>query len=216
MIGLRFRKPKFDERFVEYRPTMIDDVSRKRIKIGETNLTTRTFGLMPKTGDYVEVIRHCFGGTGGYFIPVRMSWDAMHREDVAIFDLDLLDGWSQSSIPPLTESQVYNPFLDIARDAVQADNPLRKNVFGKYSLVIVDDNLKVRAETSSDIPASERKPVNFLMNFIPGSRPFNKRNFPGEYPCLGDSISPEDLVVKAVLHPEYSLSKVLFQVRPKT
>lgn len=202
---------KIDERFVKYEATFIDERSRKRMRERNSNLRTRKFGLMPKSGDLMEVSRHCFGGSGSYFVPVRMGFSNYYDEKVASFDLDLMDSWRQSEIPAIMSLRQYDDFREFSRTEEEIERLRAQNVFGRYEVVLVKNGSTRVHEETREIPCSDSDPVKYLFNFIPGRLLVQGivdmgRSFP---PLI--EIPARSLIVQAVLHPLFGLPKVLLQ-----
>jgi len=206
VLGFR-KKDKVTEGFVRYDVTFIDERTRKRCSPSNSNLFTRKYGIVPKSGDYMEMGRSCIGGSGTYFVPVRLSEFSFENrwnlKEVS-FDLDMLDTWGSA---PISRGRDFDRFREYCLNGNKERELRNQNVRGIYKTVLVEPNLNIIHEEKRVCVDPEMISFNFLPGVVPFPENFSQRE---AFPPL-NGISVEELKVVAVLHPLYGPSKVLIQ-----
>ena len=201
--------PEISEGFVRYCPVFIDERTRKESNPGNSNLFTKEFGLAPKTGDYMEMGRGCFAGSGTYFVPVRQHPGQLYRTDNKVsFVLDMVDSWGDS---PISDGRRYDGFREFELDEGEVSDLKEKNVPDCCKIVLVGDDLLRRYEETRAFEQGKGRAG--LYNFFPGHMPFFETLHPEEKFSPVCGVPVDALMVRAVLHPLYGLPKVLLQER---
>ena len=201
--------PEISEGFVRYCPVFIDERTRKESNPGNSNLFTKEFGLAPKTGDYMEMGRGCFAGSGTYFVPVRQLPGQLYRNDNKVsFVLDMVDSWGCS---PIGNGRAYDDFREFGLGEGEVSDLKGENVPDRCKIVLVDGDFSVRYEETGVFEQGKGK--TGLYNFFPGKVPFFETFYPEDKFSFACGVPGDDLRVRAVLHPLYGLPKVLLQER---
>jgi hypothetical protein len=190
----------------EFEVVVIDGLTREESELCKTNVKVRTYGLCPKTGDLMQVVRHCFGGSGSFYTPARVvrynrtglpkvyidmtDWEIPH-----VRGIDNLYWHFKSPIECTTEEQ---------KRLQEAERQLQRQGID-YEVVLVDSE---RMPFAIKRMSASREPLA-LWDYQPGMSPFpeclNADSLFGE---IG-GLSRDKIIVDAVLHPLIGLPIVL-------